>query len=258
MFGCICNEPKRLSQALEPVRKTLVAEGPSPGWGLGYVQGGEVLLQRHPRPATDIDFYEALAGISSDYVIAHATDDRADARGGTENTPPFRFRRWLFAQDAHIERFDEVRPALLEQIPQFMRRNIAGATPAEHVFHLFLALLHETGGLDDPHLPTALARRALRDTVATVTGLTMRAGGPAFTGNLLVTNSRSMFAVRFGRPIHVRRFKGVGQPKSGKDFRAVLIVSDARDAGEGFEAIPDRSMLTVTRDLQTDIVELDA
>jgi glutamine amidotransferase len=259
LFGAICNEPKRLHTALEPVRDVLVARGHFKGWGLGYAQGGEVLLKRNPRPTDVVDFYDALASVASDYIIMHADDPATDhdAHTGNDNTQPFRYKKWLYAQAGAIDAFEEIKPALLDHIPEFMRRNIRGKTPAEHIFHVFLAFLHDAGVVMDHNLPLAQSRRALRDALAMVFSLITRAGGTAGPGNIVVTNSRSMLAVRLGQPLHVRRFKQPGRDK-GHEFRAVLIASEVTDPGEGFEEIPDRSVITVTRDLQIDIVPLEA
>lgn len=255
LFSCMCNEPRRLIEALEPVRHTLVARGPVAGWGLGYAHGGEVLLRRHPRPAVDVDLYDQLREIHSDYIVCQASAD--PSYSGTDNTQPFRYRNWLYAQTGTIDAFDAVRAELLDHVPEFMRRSIRGKTPAEHIFHVFLAFLHDAGGLDDPNLALARSRRALRDTAALVLSLVTKHGASGGTGSIIVTNARSMLAARLGPSVHVRRFNGTGTHE-GKDFRALLVLCDTEDPGEGFEEIPDRSVLMISRDLQTDIAPLEA
>ena len=98
LFGCICNQPQRLDEALESVRTVLVARAPVSRWGLGYVHSGEVLLTLHPRQASsEVDFYALLAGLNSDYMIGWAGAE--DELRGDANTQPFRYRRWFFAQE---------------------------------------------------------------------------------------------------------------------------------------------------------------
>ncbi len=255
LFGAICNEPQRLHEALAPVRHALIAPGPIQQWGLGYTQGGEVLLRRNPRSSEQVDFYDALETVSSDYIVMHATE--TDTYTGNDNTQPFRYKKWLFAQSGTVDDFDQIKSTLLEHIPDFMRRNIHGKTAAEHVFHVFLAFLHDAGIVSDHNLPLAQSRRALRDTLAMVFSLITKTGGTRGPGNIIVTNSRSMLAVRVDAPMHVRRFKAPGKDK-GHEFRAVLVASDGANPGEGFEAIPERSVIMVSRDLQIDIVALEA
>jgi len=55
---------------------------------------------------------------------------------------------------------DEIGPRLLEHVPEYLRRNLKGRTPAELIFHIFLAMLHDEGNIDDPNLPTQATRRA--------------------------------------------------------------------------------------------------
>lgn len=259
LFGFICNQPQALGRALDPVRQVLVAPGPVARWGLGYVQSGEVLLSKHPRGTeTSVDFFEALEKLASDYVIGAAVGE-PDGLEGNANTQPFRFRRWLFAQEGQIENFAEVMPALLEHVPDYLQRNITGRMSGEYVFHLFLSMLHDSGNIDDPNLDLTATRRALRDTVAFAESLISRTGARGGPGNVLLTNSRSMLAVRLGGPMFVRRLKEQTDPKLPESqFRAVLCVSAAENPGEGFEELPARSAVAISRDIKTDIVDLDA
>lgn len=259
LFGFICNQPPALATALEAVRGTLIAPGVVNRWGLGYVQSGEVLLGKHPRGSEqDVDFFAALEKLSSDYVVGWAAGE-ADGLEGNANTQPFRFRRWLFAQEGSIDNFAEIMPVLLEHVPDYLQRNILGRMPAEYVFHMFLSMLHDSGNIDDPNLDLTITRRALRDTLAFVDSLITRKGGESRPGNLVITNSRSMLVIRLAGPMFVRRLKEQPDPKLPESqFRAVLCVSETDDPGEGFEEIPERSAVAISRDLSTDIVALDA
>ena len=53
---------------------------------------------------------------------------------------------------------DDVGARLAEHVPEYLRRNLKGRTPAELVFHVFLAMLHDEGSIDDPNLPLAGVR----------------------------------------------------------------------------------------------------
>jgi glutamine amidotransferase len=176
LFACICNQPQRLPIALAPVRAALIAQPPVSRWGLGYVQGGDVLLVRTPKAsAVPVDLAGPLtAEIKTDCLIAQAVREDGLGPGGTDNTPPFRFRRWMYAQSGLDSQLfsgaadgagaggaEEVVPRLLEHIPEYLRRNLKGRTPAELIFHVFLAMLHDEGNIDDANLPPAASRRAL-------------------------------------------------------------------------------------------------
>lgn len=259
LYGCTCNQPQRLLESLAPVRDLLVAPGPVSRWGLGYVQSGQVLLSRTPRPSTtDVDLFGPLDRVNADYLVVHASEE--DGLRGTANTQPFRFRRWMFAaQDqALADGFAEIQSGVIEHVPDFLRRNIQGKTAAEHLFHLFLAFMHDSGLIDDVNISPADARRALRDTVALVHNLASRAGLKGAPGNAILSNGRIMLAARLDEPICVRRLKVVSHDKDATSFRGVLALSSRENPGEGFEEIPQRSVLEISREINIGIVDIDA
>ncbi len=260
VFGCISNQPQRLGEALEPVRGALVAPGPVARWGVGLVQSEEVLLSLHPRAVVgDLDFYPVLSGVASDYIIG-AADIEDDLRGQV-NTQPFRYRRWMFAQEnaGASEGAASVMAEVVRAVPDFLRRNLRGHSPAEHLFHVFLARLHERGVLDEPNLPPAPIRHAIREATALVERTATDAGVALTAGNLVLSNSRALIAVRMAGPLFVRRLKQQTDPRRPESqFRSVLVVSAADHPGDGFEELPPRSVLTVARDVSTDVVDLDS
>jgi glutamine amidotransferase len=265
LFACICNQPQRLPIALAPVRAALIAQPPVSRWGLGYVQGGDVLLVRTPKAsAVPVDLAGPLtAEIKTDCVIAQAVRDDATGLGGTDNTPPFRFRRWMYAQTG-TPALDEVSPRLLEHVPDYLRRNLKGRTSGELVFHVFLAMLHDEGSVDDPNLAPAATRRALAATVKLV-GVELEKAhlAPQTLGCVALSNGRSMVVARFSdQPLRLRRL-WVNDDRGEKDptFRGVLIVTNgdsAVAAKDGFEDVPVGNAVLISRDLQFSLADLNA
>jgi len=247
LFACMCNQPKRLAEALAPVRAVLVAEPPVSRWGLGYSQGGDVLLVRTPKSSDKpVDLAAPLAEIPTDCAIGQAVRDAADrpTYAGTDNTPPFRFRRWMFAQTGAPE-LEALAPRLFEHVPEYLRRNVKGKNPAELVFHLFLAMLHDEGSVDDSNLPVQATRRALAATlklIAAEHGRSSPAGGETLrVGNIATSNGRSMVVARID-----------------ESFRGVLLVSGGDgDPRDGFEDVPANRAVLVTRDLQVQLADLN-
>ena len=263
IFACICNQPQRLLVALAPVRAALIAQPPVSRWGLGYIQGGDVLLARTPKASTTpIDLAGPLtAEKKTDCVIAQAMRDESARLGGTDNTPPFRFRRWMYAQtglDGPVFG-DEIAPRLLEHIPEYLRRNLKGRTPAELIFHVFLAMLHDEGNIDDPNLPPAASRRALAATLRLVTTEFARAGKTnVIMGNVALTNGRSMVVAHLHEPLRLRRLWVTGERgERDESFRGFLLVSGGDgDAKDGFEDVPPQRAVMISRDLQLSIADL--
>ena len=274
LFACMCNQPQRLWAALAPVRATLVAQPPVSRWGMAYSQGGDVLLVRTPRSSDKpVDLAGPLAEIHTDCAIALAV--ASDGFGGTDNTPPFRFRRWMFAQSGHPD-LEPALPRLLEHVPEYLRRNLKGRTPGEIVFHVFLAMLHDEGSVDDPNLPVAATRRALAATIKLVGSEQAKTGdfpggrsesGPLHLrggfGNIVVSNGRSMVAARIDHPLRLRRLwlaDDAKEPRSARDhdFRGVLLVSGGDgEAKDGFEDVPAGRAVLIQRDLQFQLADLN-
>ena len=258
LFACMCNQPQRLAAALAPVRAVLQAQPPVSRWGLAYSQGGDVLLVRTPKSsAKPVDLAGPLTEIATDCAIGQATQD--ERFSGTDNTPPFRFRRWMFAQ-AGMPDLDGASARLLEHIPEYLRRNLKGRTPGELVFHVFLAMLHDEGSVDDPNLPVQATRRALAATLKLVAAEQAKAGlAPAALGNIAVSNGRSMVVTRSDQPLRLRRL-WVNNDKNDRDesFRGVLLVSGGDgDPSQGFEDVPGERAVLITRDLQVQLADLN-
>src|SRR5437870_2250647 len=103
LLAYMANDPQRVACALHSGRGLLVDETPNvDGWGVGFYQGGEVLLQRRPKPSTGpIDFYEIARDLRTDALIGHVRKGTVGA-AKNENTHPFRFRSWLFAHHGTV------------------------------------------------------------------------------------------------------------------------------------------------------------
>lgn len=262
LFACMCNQPQRLAAALAPVRPTLIAQPPVKRWGLGYVQGGDVLLVRTPKSSEQpVDLAAPLSELRTDCAIAIAVQDGGATLGGTDNTPPFRFRRWMHAQtgllDAHG--LEEVTPRLLEHVPEYLRRNIKGRTPSEAAFHLFLSKLHAEVQLDEPNLPVAVTRRALAATVRAINAALEQAGKAALLGTIAVTNGRSMVVARLDEPLRLRRLFVIGERGEREDFRGVILVAGGDgDSHDGFEDVPAGHCVLISRDLKVELADLMA
>src|SRR5215831_1696375 len=166
--------------ALSSARNALYSRGPRKpdGWGLGFVQGGDVLLQKRPRSDTaEVDLYGLVKDLRADALVGRVGLGQ-EGNTAAEDADPFRFRSWLFGSDGHVSAagFESVRDKVLESIPAFLRRNIRGRSPAEHVFHLFLAFLHDAGILDLPSPSSSAVQAALRNSVSFLDRLLASAG----------------------------------------------------------------------------------
>jgi hypothetical protein len=141
-----------------------------------------------------------------------------------------------------------------------------GRTSTELVFHVFLAMLHDEGNIDDPNIATAAQRRALAATIRLVTSELDKVAKATDTpidtamalGNIAVTNGRSMILAHLSEPLRVRRLT-VTNDRGEKDesFRGLLLVSGGDgDPKDGFEDVPPQRAVMISRDLQLSFADL--
>jgi predicted glutamine amidotransferase len=267
LIAYIGNDPELLSCALFQARPALYCKDPAhpEGWGLGFVQGEEVLLQKRPRPeVTEVDFYALTKELRADAVVGRV----GLAEGGSvaaENSDPFRFRSWLFAAIGSIAPFDPIRERLLQSVPEFLRRNIHGRSADEHLFHLFLAFLHDAGLLDVRAPEGDKLQFALHQSVGFLDKLMGQEGKVAKLA-LVVSNGRSLLAETRGvamQYLEIRSIADCSNPTcpnrrgyadqahrvSHTDLRAVVIEADEKlESRPGWVTVPDGSSLVVGLD----------
>jgi glutamine amidotransferase len=214
LFGIIGNRPDLTSRVLESEAAALVArsKGTPLGWGLGFYQGGEILIRRRPiDEREELDVAKLASDVRADLLMGHVRQATVGALR-TENTHPFRYRQWLFAQTGTVGAglgFDQVRDRLLASVPEFLRSGIRGETDAEVVFHVFLSFLHDGGLLSDAPGDGAMMREALRSSLAVIDGMMGEVGAESSELNLMVSNGQELVAVhRSKAPMCLRVFQG--------------------------------------------------
>ena len=223
LFGMIGNRPDLSGRVLGFESEFLRARsrGAALGWGIGFYQGGEVLMRRRPiddRP--EIDVANLAADVRADVLVGHVRSATVGALR-TENTHPFRYRQWLFAQTGTVAQFDQVRERLVTSVPEFLRGGIRGETDAEVLFHVFLSFLHDGGQLNDAAATAPRVCDALRSSLAVADGMTAEVGGAPGELNLLVSNGEYIVAVHRNAEMRYRTY-------SGKADAEMIIGDDAQ------------------------------
>lgn len=264
MFGFIGNRADLGARVLElnaAVLRVTAGSGENLGWGIGFYQSGEVLLRRRPideRPV--IDLAEAAANIRTDVMIGHVRHATVGALR-TENTHPFRYRSWLFAQTGTIVGFERLRERLLASQPEFLRRNIRGETDSEMFFYLFLSFLHDAGHLNDVHVAPEHVATALRASISLVDRLSAEEGHAENRGDILVTNGEHMLAIHRNGTMAYRVVKGrhdVEELLGAESMRNVripsidsthftLIASELESIPSGWTPVDGTQIVTLTR-----------
>lgn len=257
---------------IEPLVSLLDGDRVPDSYGFGHYGDGTVLVGKRPAGAPAALALPDLVGrVRSEALVVHA---RRSAVGGAkdENTPPFRFRRWLFAHAGPIEGFSKVKARLLEELPDFLRRSVLGDTDSEHAFMWFLKLLRDANRLDDLDLDAPSAGRALAATVRRIESWRREAGEPSPSRLAFVaTNGRIMVAARRGAPLHYALLEGIvpcaldgieaGTPESDPRVRphrrvkAVAFASRLRQQN-GFREVPDGEVVTVSHGLEVAVTPI--
>src|SRR5204863_7980827 len=133
-------------------------------------------------------FARAVLDLKSDYVLGNVR--APGAKSAPENTPPYRYRSWVFGHSGRIQNFAAMQDDLLASVPDFLRRSIRGQTESEKLFHLLLAFLHDANKLDDQEPRLGDAENALRATLAMTEQLAQQRGATLQGLNVMLTNRR--------------------------------------------------------------------
>lgn len=265
LFGLIGNRADLTGRVLgsESDALRVRSKGSPLGWGVGFYQGGEVLMRRRPiDERSEIDVAKLASDVRADVLIGHV---RSATIGSlrTENTHPFRYRQWLFAQTGTIPQFDAVKERLVASVPEFLRAGIRGETDSEIMFHVFLSFLHDAGRLNDMVVDAPVVREAIRSSLAVVDGMTAEVGAEPGDTNLMVTNGEYIVAAHRGARMAFRTFSGKADAEQmiGDDTQLrrrtpelaqmhfVLVASDfEEDPPSRWKPVADRAIVTVTRD----------
>lgn len=276
LFGYFANQSDRIRCALALESEALAIEQgiPADGWGVGSYQGGEVLLRRRPtEPRERVNLRDLVRDLRTDCALVHIRSATAGAHT-LENTPPFRYRQWLFAHTGSVPGFAALRSALMTHVPDFLARNVHGETDSEVFFHLFLAMVHKTGRLDDPELDRWSMVSALREALALMDQASSQAGQPPAMLNCIVTHGTAMVALRRGLPMFWHRRSGLRdcaacrrqpdvtgrEPKrvDHETFKYVLVASAQDSTPRDWYDLPDvpgGALLAIDRTLDAQVVQ---
>ena len=215
LFGLIGNRADLASRVLASEADALrvTSKGHPLGWGVGFYQGGDVLIRR--RPIDDVaqsangrvDVTKVAGDVRADVLVGQVRNATVGALR-TENTHPFRYRQWLFAQTGTLPAFDAIRERLFGSVPEFLRSSIRGDTDAEILFYVFLSFLHDAGRLNEALNDPSHVRDALRSSVSVVDGLAAEVGAGESEINIIVSNGENLFAFNRGAPMGYRILAG--------------------------------------------------
>lgn len=231
LIGFIANRPDLCNRFAEYEREAFAARRKLDeqwGWGVGFFQSGEVLLKRRPLDErAELHLDQMIADVRSDILVAHV---RRATIGSlrTDNTHPFRYRHWLFADTGTVDGFGEVRGKLHDTLPEFLQRSLRGDTDSELLFHLFLSFLHDAGKLDHPVVAVDDVFPALKSSLSLLDRIGREGGLHGSKLNILLATPDYLIAAHRGAPMAYRVLRG------REDFEPLYA-----DEGTGRMRMPD-------------------
>ena len=243
------------------------------GWGVGYLNNGNVLLHKTPNiEGQTLEYYKLLTGIVSDCIVAQA---RKATRGSFtyENTQPFRYQNWLFAHNGDLPEMDIIKDSIYEKIPDFLKRNIAGETDSELIFHLLLSFLMETGQAENPNIESKLIASKVQDCISYIKSLSEEHGikeKPKLS--MIITNGHSLISFCHNQKAYYTLDEGFKdcdlcnikstdseyEPnvKSHRTVKSVTIAFELTKHSKRWFEIPKNHIITADRSLNIDIIPL--
>ncbi|MFP6684524.1 MAG: class II glutamine amidotransferase [Polyangiaceae bacterium] len=235
-----------MARQLSNVLATANSDGTPWGWGLGFVQSGEILLKRRPLDeATCINLDDMVSDVRSDTLIAH-TRHATIGSLRTENTHAFRYQQWMFADTGTVDNFEQVRARMHKSLPEFLQRNLRGDTDSELLFSLFLSFLHDASKLDFAGSAARDVFPAIKSTFGLLDRIGKEAKHSASRLNIILGTPEYLVAARRGAPMAYRVFKG-------RDDFAAMFDDDEPSALRMHDLDPCR-LAVVASDFDDDVI----
>lgn len=230
--------------------------------GVGGWQDAQVVQRRYGLGALADEAWEA----PDSEVALLASRALGVGEGMEDSAQPFRFRQWLFAAAGRLERGDEVRERLREELPEFLAAAVRGPTWEEAAFARYLAELRDIGRIEDPELDSATAAARLGSCAKAIEQVSGGAGVTTRPGFALVaSNGRVVVATRRGaQSLSYALLEGRGEcarhelSATSSDAeplvrdhrrRRSVVVATGMAAFDGWVALPDGATLAIDRRL---------
>lgn len=278
-FGFIGNRPD-VGHWIARSQKESLTVSAEPGgavaFGVGFFQADEVLLRRRPAdPRGNVDLSVELANVRAHALLAQMHNVH-HGELTTESTPPLRFGHLLFACDGTFPDSAPLRTQAQERLPAFLHPLLGSGTFPEIALGLFL------GKIPHSHLErsrdvsaargtlgAALIRDGLRAAASELDDLCKVSGTAPYGGDLWVCSGEELVVAHRQGPLYLRVFRSRrelvdladGVPASsrppGSDLTQFFgVLGGQVPSGEGWERLPDRTILTVTRSAAPEVEAL--
>jgi len=265
LLGVLADKPIDMEFSMGTAPNSFVGfgDGRNPdGWGMGWYESGIDTPRIFKEPLAAMESEELphlVAGTVSRIFACHVRKSTC-GNPSIANTHPFRHENWLFAHNGAVDR-----GVLLDRLNREHRDAVQGDTDSETYFHWILQNIEEQAG------DVASGVRRAVAALDKYTGL-----------NFILSDGERLYAYRDAsrRRNHYSLFflkrNPFGEDTSSpdriescqtdaiihsarlRDERAVMICSEKLTGDDVWQEIPLGSLLTVNRDLGTELTELNA
>lgn len=197
-FGIYTSDPNLLRCELARVRHDVPdLSAMAEPMGAGWFAEDSVLVQRYSAKARPSSL-EGLGGVlESDSLLVHSAPLPLGL-SPEENTPPFRYRQWMFAAQGSLGATGRFRNDAVDALPEHLARAVKGDTHHELMFAIFLSALRDSGRTDDFQLDPAAAAKVMGAAARRIEQLAPDSNGRGSGLSMIATNNRVMVAARLG------------------------------------------------------------
>ena len=270
----IGTDPSLVACAMHLIRDEVADVVGAVGRGVGYEQHSRMLLRKRPTGADEVVNLGRLGSdLSTRAFIGYVLPGGDGIVPPPDDRQPFRWRGWLFASTGQLPDLDVVRPGFLRELPDFLVRNIRGASDEELLFHRLLYHLRAIRPvIDGTGVPPANVMAAVSATLLELEEL-----GDGATLALTLTDGETLYAATLGVPLTYLLVDGVrncrrcvGQPLFAghkpkridhDHLKAAILMptpfgKEAEPAHEGWSRLAARSVACIRPDVGVECDEL--
>lgn len=277
LLGYMCSDDTLTYAVMDEVADDLngLTTGEHIARGFGWLKEGRSLLRKQPpQGSTGVDFTNLVSDIPAREIVGYECEPERPSVD-TLDLQPFCFRTWVYAQDGELSSLagHEQQDAMLEELPDHIRRNIDGESLEEICFHVFLAALQDRGGFGLSASNPTECVSALVDTVEEIESRLDgdKSSDDIFDTDMVTVSERLLIAVAGDESVYYRKFEGIEeeqeeplfaghhpQVEEHPHFRAVLVTNELDDGADGWEELPPRHVMWVGSDWDINIEPLES
>ncbi len=234
LFAFVGTSPHHLTSHFIETHSSLLKQATKnpDGWGIAYYdEAGECHFEKDTHNAQHSErFFELARSLNTTLCIAHIRFATVGV-SAPENAHPFTYGKWVFAHNGTVQKFSAIRDKIMTMLPDHLRNNIQGSTDSEVLFAFFLRELERQQEVHGNSISEKnLVITALRNSVTKINTIALAQGAEGDSRiNILLTDGKDIWGVRFGKHLFRRRMADDGR----------VIATEKTDKESGWKPFPE-------------------